>query len=256
MAGIKRLLVPAVWVLVAALAALEVAAALTITTGWGFLPDSGLTTLSVTLAFVAGLAVVWGGERAGARAPVTAGLVVAIAAALVLVVTWVVPTVRAVEVVRPSMMVSQVLFLVCLLAVQVLVIMALARIRMLTGGTPAPLPAAEPAALPPAEPTGRTPTWQPDKAAGAAWHTAGAAASGAAAADWGRPGERGGWTVPGSGEPQASASGDQDDLDPRAVARRYGAGAGENAPPRPPGTPRQPPRWTPLGDGDDTPPKA
>lgn len=37
------------------------------------------------------------------------------------------------------------------------------------------------------------PTWQPDVAAGAAWHTAGDAASGAPAAGWGTPGQSGGW---------------------------------------------------------------
>jgi hypothetical protein len=37
------------------------------------------------------------------------------------------------------------------------------------------------------------PAWEPDIAAGAVWHSAGSAASGAAAAAWGRPGEVGSW---------------------------------------------------------------
>lgn len=41
------------------------------------------------------------------------------------------------------------------------------------------------------------PTWQPDQAAGAAWNTAGDAASGAAASGWGTPGESGGWNPTG-----------------------------------------------------------
>lgn len=37
------------------------------------------------------------------------------------------------------------------------------------------------------------PTWQPDVAAGAAWHTAGDAAAGAPASGWGTPGESADW---------------------------------------------------------------
>ncbi len=40
---------------------------------------------------------------------------------------------------------------------------------------------------------GPQPSWQPGQAAGASWNTAGAAASGASATDWGHPGEQGGW---------------------------------------------------------------
>jgi hypothetical protein len=38
------------------------------------------------------------------------------------------------------------------------------------------------------------PTWHPDEAAGAAWHTAGDAASGRPAAGWGSPGAAGSWS--------------------------------------------------------------
>lgn len=61
------------------------------------------------------------------------------------------------------------------------------------------------------------PTWQTDTAAGAAWHTAGDAASGAPAAGWGTPGQSGGW-VP----------------DPAVPAPTTPTGAGEPRPPAPP----------------------
>jgi hypothetical protein len=81
-------------------------------------------------------------------------------------------------------------------------------------GQPAP---ARPQALPAGSPGGQPasywpgseeaeqpqPTWQPDQAAGAAWNTAGEAATGAAASGWGTPGESGGWSpVPRSQPPQ------------------------------------------------------
>ncbi|HEX8487488.1 MAG TPA: hypothetical protein VF642_03005 [Propionibacteriaceae bacterium] len=43
------------------------------------------------------------------------------------------------------------------------------------------------------------PVWQPDQAAGAAWLTAGEAASGAAASRWGSPGDSSGWQPQPSG---------------------------------------------------------
>lgn len=53
-------------------------------------------------------------------------------------------------------------------------------------GVAAPLPAARP------DPA-LEPTWRPDEAAGAAWYTAGDAASGRPAAGWGTPDGGGGW---------------------------------------------------------------
>ncbi len=50
---------------------------------------------------------------------------------------------------------------------------------------------------------GQQPSWQPDQAVGASWNTAGAAASGASATDWGHPGEQGGWNI---APPQPPAS--------------------------------------------------
>ena len=57
---------------------------------------------------------------------------------------------------------------------------------------------------PEAQPTQYQPTWQPDVAAGAAWHTAGDAAAGAPAAGWGTPGQSGGW-VPAAPPPPPPA---------------------------------------------------
>ncbi|HET9871579.1 MAG TPA: hypothetical protein VFP89_03155 [Propionibacteriaceae bacterium] len=53
-----------------------------------------------------------------------------------------------------------------------------------------------------AESRAQQPTWQPDHAAGAAWTTAGEAASGAAASGWGTAGEGTGWApIPGRSQP-------------------------------------------------------
>lgn len=62
--------------------------------------------------------------------------------------------------------------------------------------TPAPPALEEPSVAPPEEsqPDPQLqPTWQPDAAAGAAWYTAGDAASGRPAAGWGSPASAGGW---------------------------------------------------------------
>ena len=55
---------------------------------------------------------------------------------------------------------------------------------------PVPVGAAQPAHQIPA---GEPPVWQPDQAAGAAWHSAGAAAAGAPAAGWGSDSDAAGW---------------------------------------------------------------
>ncbi|MDO5681968.1 MAG: hypothetical protein Q4G46_03965 [Propionibacteriaceae bacterium] len=273
---IKKLLVPAAWVLIGSLALMEIMMLVTLFSGWGFIPDNGLATLSVALAFVLGLAIVWAGERP--LALVHTALAVTAVAALALVITWIVPAVGALNDMPQLAILAQVAYLISLLAVQVLVVVLLWRLRELVvaqQSVPA-LPGAEQPALPQASATGQAPTWQPDRAAGAAWHTAGAAASGAAAADWGRPGERGGWTAP-PRQPQdfgPAATGPQPDPDVTRVASEFGsggsAGFGRVEPLRPeeialryaeqasqdpdmtrmapPGTGRKPPRWTPMGD--------
>lgn len=53
----------------------------------------------------------------------------------------------------------------------------------------------------------RQPSWQPDQASGAVWTSASAAASGAGASSWGRPGEGDGWRVepPAAPAPESTA---------------------------------------------------
>jgi hypothetical protein len=51
------------------------------------------------------------------------------------------------------------------------------------------------------------PTWQPDLAAGAAWHTAGDAAAGAPASGWGTPGQSADWTPRVGAGPDTGATG-------------------------------------------------
>jgi hypothetical protein len=105
------------------------------------------------------------------------------------------------------------------LPVPVLALIALAQLRGSLSAARAerqreisapPAEAAAPAlgarAEPEAEPE-HQPVWQPDQAAGAAWLTAGEAASGAAASRWGTPGDSGGWQPQPSGvAPSAPAA--------------------------------------------------
>ncbi|MDO5500661.1 MAG: hypothetical protein Q4F67_13375, partial [Propionibacteriaceae bacterium] len=46
-----------------------------------------------------------------------------------------------------------------------------------------------------APPAGGQPTWAPDQASGGAWQSAGQAASGASATEWGQPGQQQGWSA-------------------------------------------------------------
>lgn len=132
---------------------------------------------------------------------------------------------------------------------------------------PAPAPAL------PAEPSGPAPAWQPDQAAGAHWSTASGAATGAAANQWGTPGERGGWNAPaiGSGAPEIQPEPENSipqrlapgpaqpphqpreprSFGPQAVAERYGRPAAESDPDQTQLAPRRtPPQWTPLDRND------
>lgn len=61
------------------------------------------------------------------------------------------------------------------------------------GGYPYPQQPQPPQQMPAPQYGHQQPTWQPDQASGAAWHTADQAASGASASGWGAPGEVGGW---------------------------------------------------------------
>jgi hypothetical protein len=70
-----------------------------------------------------------------------------------------------------------------------------------------------PAQLEAAPDPANEPTWQPDQAAGAAWLTAGDAATGAAASGWGTPGETAGWD-PRPADPAAERPLKQAERDP------------------------------------------
>jgi hypothetical protein len=96
------------------------------------------------------------------------------------------------------------------LALPVLALVALAQLRralrsadtepgeISAGPAQADTPALEAGSEPGVDPD-HQPVWQPDQAAGAAWLTAGEAASGAAASRWGTPGDSGGWQPQPSG---------------------------------------------------------
>lgn len=115
------------------------------------------------------------------------------------------------------------------LALPVLVLVALTRLRVTAPGTARLAAGTAPAALEPAptetaqEPESdpaQEPVWQPDQAAGAAWMKAGDAAAGAAASGWGSAADAGGWSpqVPREAvEPPAPTAGAPDAASPAQV---------------------------------------
>lgn len=178
--------------------------------------------LAVTLIAVMLAAVWW--AKSGRALTVTA-LVVASLSLLVLIGFGAFRVAALAARVSPLSGVTEVVLLVATMILPVVSIVVLVRLLA------APQPAAERAALPAAEaePVGSAPVWKPDQAAGAHWQTAGAAASGAAAQNWGRPGEKGGWTGSASTAPAL----------PAAPAGNSG-GAADEAGLSTPGTPQQP----------------
>lgn len=194
--GIKRLLVPVAWTLVVALVLSQLALVLWLVVGPGPQFDAGPAWLSALLVLVVGLAVGWADAGSGARTVALTALVVIVTSTAVQLgmgaLSLLGPTGGMTD---PGAVVAQAAFMVGTLLVPVLAIVVLTRLLPLTAETPASAPQALPAAPEPEAPGTTAPVWQPDRAAGVAWHTAGAAATGAAAADWGRPGERGGWTA-------------------------------------------------------------
>lgn len=88
------------------------------------------------------------------------------------------------------------------LALPVLALVVIVRVRQLLPAAGSADPYAVAAAAQPALPQlpapvdeQYQPSWLPDTASGAAWHRAGDAASGAPASGWGTPGQAGGWQV-------------------------------------------------------------
>jgi hypothetical protein len=163
-----------------------------------FTVTDGLTL--VVLVLLVGSCVLWSPTR-HARSLTLAALVVAglgVALALAGSVTF------AVHVDAAGAAWPDAARLLLELAVPVLAVLALGRLlaaqprsvpaeeqpSLTSGrGTDDPAPAEVEAAPDPAN----EPTWQPDQASGAAWLTAGDAATGAAASGWGTPGESAGW---------------------------------------------------------------
>lgn len=224
--------------------------------------------LAVALAAVVGTAVLW--AKAG-RALTVIALVVATLSLLAQLGFWAFRASTVLQLVDGLGVATEI---VQLLAAIVLPIVSIGVLVRLLG---APQPAVERAALPAAEvePVGEAPVWKPDQAAGAHWQTAGAAASGAAAQNWGRPGERGGWNttaapaagalpVGPSGRPGGGSAGEiampgaqqpvhqprpPERFGPQALAQQYGSSAPAPAPEASSITSegrREPPRWTPL----------
>lgn len=160
-------------------------------------PTDGVAVL--LLGLVLASCVLWSPTR-HARTLVTLGAAVVALGVLAAVAALVVPLAAA-----SSRRVDAGLDLagaLLALAVPALVLVALLRLlqEARVDGRAVERPAAvtgEPAAAAiesrPAE-VQHEPTWEPDVAAGAAWMTAGDAATGAAASRWGTPGDDGGWT--------------------------------------------------------------
>lgn len=222
--GIKRLVVPAGWALVAMLA-LDQLSMLVVLIGQrsGLFFDSRGNWSYAVLALVVALAILWAQVGSAARTLVIAALGVSATGLVLALVFWVVTMVQiAASVPTASIVIYQLLALFVAVIVPGLALVVLYRLLQLA---PAVARAeSQPAALP-ASPDdksgGQAPVWQPDRAAGAHWHTAGAAAQGGTA-DWGRPGaERGGW-APAADEtqqraPVAHEPRDPQDFGPRAI---------------------------------------
>lgn len=292
---IKQLLLPAAWTLVGAQGLLLIALVSPLVLRHGFEFDAGPAWLAALLAFVVGLAVGWADAGRRARPVAIAALVVNVSGIAVLLALGVVSLGVILSVATvPGEVVAQVLLVGSALAVAVLATVALLRLLPLTAAAQAGTTPALPAVPEPEAQTGRAPVWQPDRAAGVAWHTAGEAATGAAAVDWGRPGERGDWTAAGhpqgvgsstaapsrerlperaegaqprppvdfgpraqppAGGDAAAASGTSVDFGSQAIAGRPADNDEGLSRPAPPGSPRQPPRWIPLEDPTQPPPQ-
>ncbi|WP_425308355.1 hypothetical protein AADG42_06215 [Ammonicoccus fulvus] len=232
--------------------------------------------LAVALVAVVGAAVLW--AQAG-RALTVIALVVATLSLLAQLGFWVYRASTVLQLVDGLGLVTEIVQLLAAIVLPIVSIVVL--VRLLAAPRAATAPAALPAAEP--EPAAGAPVWKPDQASGVHWQTAGAAASGAAAQNWGRPGERGGWAAgsaptagalpagpssrPGSGATDESALAtpgtpqpvhqprQPETFGPQALAQQYGSATPDSARPEsargeaPAITPegrREPPRWTPL----------
>ena len=195
---IKTMLIPTAWALVVAQSVLLIAQV------WWFLRlGVGFDTvgwISALVGLVIGMAIIWGGAGRSARGVLIAAVIVTAFGVVVGLSGVVVVVLGAVSVLQGLL---QLLTMSAPLVVPVIVLIVL--IRLLPRTAQPPSAALEPAESPvtPALDSygqegdrageGTEPVWRPDQAAGVAWHTAGAAATGAAAT-WGTPGQSASWT--------------------------------------------------------------
>lgn len=219
---IKPVLEPVAWALVAAHGLLQVGLVISLFDGIGFGLVDGIVWLPAVLVLVIGLLVGWAGAGSQARPVAIAGLVVIATGAVVLLTTGVMSFVLAQRNLSLLGSIGHLLLLLSALVVPVVAFVLLVQLLPQPEGVSPVDPPALPA-VPEPEPL-QAPVWQPDRAAGAHWQTAGAAASGAAAHDWGRPGERSGWGPDPGAQPGAGMA-----LQPPA--------AGAPSRPAPPGWP-------------------
>ncbi|OYO11452.1 DUF456 domain-containing protein [Enemella evansiae] len=286
--GLKRFRQPAAWLVLVAVVVLmavdvvRLVLAVRGPTGLDAFAAHGLSLLSPVNAIVLLLAVAWCAVlrpiTPGARKLTIAALTVALIGTVAQFVFGVIGLVRAG---RRAGVFSAVIDAIGYLGFTILPVVAVVALAKILGGlrreefrrieaqemtVELPRPGSAPADAESDQAPQTEPTWRPDEASGAAWQTAGAAAAGAQASGWGRPGERGGWTpanremeqIP---EPDQSPDDDHeeatvdDDHEEATVIRRLPAA--EDAPREDPQVEseadrpvrRQPPQWKPLDRG-------
>ncbi len=280
--GLKRFRQPAAWLVLVAVVVLmavdvvRLVLAVRGPTGLDAFAAHGLSLLSPVNAIVLLLAVAWCAVlrpiTPGARKLTIAALTVALIGTVAQFVFGVIGLVRAG---RRAGVFSAVIDAIGYLGFTILPVVAVVALAKILGGLrreefrrieaqemtvelPRPGSAPQTPADAESDQAPQTePTWRPDEASGAAWQTAGAAAAGAQASGWGRPGERGGWT-PANREVEQLPETDQspeDDHEEATVIRRLPAA--EDAPREDPQVEseadrpvrRQPPQWKPLDRG-------
>lgn len=295
--GLKRFRRPAAWLVLVATVVLmgvdviRLVLAVRGPTGLDAFAAHGLSLLSPIHAIVLVLAVAWCAVlrpvAPGARAVATAALIVALLGTVGQFVFGIIGLVRTG---RRAGALSAVIDGVGYLGFTILPVVAVIALAKILGGlrreefrqldaqemtVELPRPgSAAPRSVPEdgeSEETGQLtePTWRPDVASGAAWRTAGAAAAGAQASGWGRPGERGGWTpapgdgaqgdrvpgdrVPGDRAPELEAEPESEESDHEevTVVRRLPIPEQESGTRQEPGQAprREPPQWKPIDRG-------
>lgn len=269
--GLKRFRQPAAWLVLVAIVVLmavdvvRLVLAVRGPTGPDAFAAHSLSLLSPVNAVVLLLAVAWCAVlrpiTPGARKLTIVALVVALLGTVGQFVFGVIGLVRAG---RRAGVLSAVIDAIGYLGFTILPVVAVVALAKILGGlrreefrrieaqemtVELPRPGSAPAATDPETEINRPedgqtePTWRPDEASGAAWQTAGAAASGASASGWGRPGERGGWT-PANRDSVDAFEEEPDENEEATVIRRLPDADQAEKPVR-----REPPQWTPRDRG-------